>query len=205
MPASKKLQSGRLRFRKVEPCPFLPRFLETHGAAVAGSNTPRRPKCWQPGAITTCKAGQHLKAPCSRLTTVSGRPLVAADSFSTLLLLQSSHGFNQDMSNFRVKEEGLRWDFVVLTSQHSDCLGFPLICSLCAASTKHGRAITWQQWLALSFSVWDLPGLGGCWSTNLQFTPLHPNGSSASTAFSKLRMPVCAFRSPQWTASLLPA
>ena len=28
------------------------------------------------------------------------------------------------MSDFRVKGEGLRWDFVLLTSRHSDCLGF---------------------------------------------------------------------------------
>ena len=34
-------------------------------------------------------------------------------------------GFNWDMTDFRVKGEGLRWDFIIPTTWHSDCFGFP--------------------------------------------------------------------------------
>ena len=71
--------------------------------------------------------------------------------------------FNWDMTDFRVKGESLRWDFITPTTWHSDCLGFPfeLPFVLLLRQNIVVQSHSGNGWLSV-YSVWDLLGLGGC-------------------------------------------
>ena len=99
------------------------------------------PKCLQPGATTTRRIWHQLKAPCNRLTTVSGkwticncRQLLHAAS-PTILTPLSDIGIRAFCGCEQLQRfTPLDWREIA----QLPC--FPLSCSLCTASTMHCRA-----------------------------------------------------------------
>ena len=80
--------------------------------------------------------------------------------------------FNWDMTDFRVKGESLRWDFITPTTWHSDCLGFPFELPFVCCFDKtllcnHIVAMVGSQFTLYGI-YWDLVGV--CLH-KLQFSP----------------------------------
>ena len=72
------------------------------------------------------------------------------------------------MTDFRLKGESLWWDFIIPTTWHSDCLGFPFEFALCALLLQNivEQSHSSNGWLSVH-SVWVV----GVCLHKLQFTP----------------------------------